>query len=72
MAVPIQSFDVPHLHEVGLRDRFIPEGEEDVVKTTLGMWYQAFDRSLTQEEVLQSHQQLSSRVADLLPVKIIS
>ena len=68
----IESFNVPHLHELGLRDRFIPEGEEGVVKTTLGMWYQAFDRSLTQEEVLQSHQQLASRVADLLPVKIIS
>ncbi|HET7704940.1 MAG TPA: phenylalanine--tRNA ligase subunit beta, partial [Thermoanaerobaculia bacterium] len=67
----IQSFEVPYLHEVGLRDRFTPEGEEDVVKTTLGMWYQAFDRSLTQEEVGQLHKQLTSRVADLLPVKVI-
>ena len=46
----IRGFDVPHLQEVGLRDRFVPEGEE-TIKTTLGMWYQAFDRSLTQEEV---------------------
>lgn len=67
----IQSFEVPYLHEVGLRDRFTPEGEEDVVKTTLGMWYQALDRSLTQEEVGQLHKQLASRVADLLPVKVI-
>ena len=41
----IRSFDVPYLHEVGLRDRFLPEGN-NIVKTTLGMWYQAFDRSL--------------------------
>ena len=68
----IRALDVPFLHELGLRDRFVPEGEEGVVKTTLGMWYQAFDRSLTQEEVGQLHQQLSSRVADLLPVKVIS
>jgi phenylalanyl-tRNA synthetase beta subunit len=68
----IRSLDVPHLHEVGLRDRFVPEGEENTIKTTLGMWYQAFDRSLTQEEVGQLHQQLASRVADLLPVKLVS
>jgi phenylalanyl-tRNA synthetase beta chain len=71
IAETIESFEVPYLHEIGLRDRFSPEGEEDVVKTTLGMWYQAFDRSLTQEEVAQLHKQLASRVADLLPVKVI-
>src|SRR5204862_1879167 len=38
----IRSFEVPHLHEVGLRDRFAPD--PDTIKTTLGMWYQAFDR----------------------------
>jgi phenylalanyl-tRNA synthetase beta subunit len=53
-----------------LRDRFIPEGES-TIKTTLGMWYQAFDRSLTQEEVAQSHQNVASRVAELLPVKVL-
>ena len=67
----IRSLEVPHLHEVGLRDRFVPEGSQEV-KTTLGMWYQAFDRSLTQDEVGQWHQQLATRVADLLPVKVIS
>ncbi len=72
LAETIRSLNVPHLQQVGLRDRFVPEGEENVVKTTLGMWYQAFDRSLTQEEVAQWHQQLAARVAELLPVKVLS
>jgi len=67
----IRSLDVPWLHEVGLRDHFEPEGDENVIKTTLGMWYQAFDRSLTQEEVGVEHQRLASRVAELLPVKLL-
>jgi phenylalanyl-tRNA synthetase beta subunit len=66
----IRSFDVPFLQEVGLRDRFVPEGEE-TIKTTLGMWYQAFDRSLTQEEVSALQQRLASRLADMLPVKLL-
>jgi len=68
----IRSLEVPYLHEVGLRDRFLPEGETNVVKTTLGMWYQAFDRSLTQDEVGQLHQQLAARVAERLPVQLLS
>ncbi|HEY3055094.1 MAG TPA: phenylalanine--tRNA ligase subunit beta [Thermoanaerobaculia bacterium] len=68
----IRSLEVPYLHEVGLRDRFVPDGEQNTIKTTLGMWYQAFDRSLTQDEVGQLHQQLAARVADLLPVKLLS
>jgi len=67
----IHTLDVPWLHEVGLRDRFEPEGEENLIKTTLGMWYQAFDRSLTQDEVGEVHQRLASRVAELLPVKLL-
>jgi len=67
----IRSFDVPHLHEVGLRDRFVPEGADDTIKTTLGMWYQAFDRSLTQEEVAAFQQNLASRLAAALPVKLL-
>src|SRR6185369_16926781 len=67
----IRSLDVPWLHEVGLRDHFEPAGDENVIKTTLGMWYQAFDRSLTQEEVGVEHQRLASRVAELLPVKLL-
>ncbi len=68
----IRSLNVPYLHEVGLRDRFVPDGEANNIKTTLGMWYQAFDRSLTQEEVGRLHQQLAAHVADLLPVKLLS
>ena len=67
----IRSFQVPHLHQIGLRDRFTPD-KSDVVKTTLGMWYQAFDRSLTQEEVSALQQQLASRLAAALPVQIIT
>jgi phenylalanyl-tRNA synthetase beta chain len=65
----IRSLDVPFLHEVGLRDRFTPE--PDTIKTTLGMWYQAFDRSLTQDEVAQIHHNVATRVAELLPVKVL-
>ena len=67
----IRSFDVPYLHEVGLRDRFLPPGN-NIVKTTLGMWYQAFDRSLTQDEVAALQQQLASRLVDTLPVRLVS
>lgn len=67
----IHSFNIEHLHEVGLRDRFTPEGDE-TIKTTLGMWYQALDRSLTQDEVAAAHQQLAARLAATLPVKVIS
>jgi phenylalanyl-tRNA synthetase beta chain len=68
----IRGFDVPFLHEVGLRDRFVPEGDESNIKTTLGMWYQAFDRSLTQEEVGRAHANLAERLGAALPVKVIS
>src|SRR5438270_3963106 len=67
----IRSFDVPFLHEVGLRDRFVPTESDDIIKTTLGMWYQAFDRSLTQDEIAAHHHQLATRLADLLPVKLL-
>lgn len=66
----IRSFEVPYLHDVGLRDRFTPEGD-NIIKTTLGMWYQAFDRSLTQEDVTALQQQLASRLAAMLPVKVL-
>src|SRR3954452_19948281 len=67
----IRSLDVPYLHELGLRDRFVPAESDDVIKTTLGMWYQAFDRSLTQDEIAANHHQLATRLADLLPVKLL-
>ena len=65
----IRSFNVSYLQEVGLRDRYAPDGDE--IKTTLGMWYQAFDRSLTQDEVSALQQQLASRLAGMLPVKLL-
>jgi phenylalanyl-tRNA synthetase beta chain len=65
----IRSFGIEYLHEVGLRDRFAPD--PNTIKTTLGMWYQAFDRSLTQDEVNASQQRLASRLADMLPVKLL-
>ena len=43
-----------------------------MVKTTLGMWYQALDRSLTQEEVAALQQQLAKRLTSTLPVKLVS
>jgi phenylalanyl-tRNA synthetase beta subunit len=67
----IRSFDVPYLHEVGLRDRFVPAESDDIIKTTLGMWYQAFDRSLTQDEIAAHHHQLATRLAAMLPVKLL-
>lgn len=67
----IHEMKVPHLTEVGLWDRFVPEGGDEV-KTALGMWYQAFDRSLTQEEIADAHASVAKRLAELLPVKILS
>jgi phenylalanyl-tRNA synthetase beta chain len=71
IAAAIRSLNVPFLHEFGVRDRFVPETDENTIKTTLGMWYQALDRSLTQEEVAEIHHDLASRVAGLVPVKIL-
>jgi phenylalanyl-tRNA synthetase beta chain len=67
----VRSFEVPYLHEVGLRDRFVPADTDDIIKTTLGMWYQAFDRSLTQDEIAAHHHQLATRLAAMLPVKLL-
>ncbi|HKO55282.1 MAG TPA: phenylalanine--tRNA ligase subunit beta [Thermoanaerobaculia bacterium] len=65
----IRSLDVPNLHEVGLRDRY---PTQDGVKTTLGLWYQSFERSLTQDEVSEAHNRLGERLAALLPVKLLA
>jgi len=67
----IQSFAVPYLHEVGLRDRFVPDETNETIKTTLGMWYQALDRSLTQEEIAGHHQHLATRLTAALPLKVL-
>jgi phenylalanyl-tRNA synthetase beta chain len=69
----IRGLQIPHLHEVGLWDRFTPQdSSEGEVKTALGLWYQADDRSLTQEEVAELNRSLTTRVSELLPVRIIT
>jgi phenylalanyl-tRNA synthetase beta chain len=67
----IRQLNVPYLEDVGLWDRFVPDSvDADEVKTTLAMWYQAFDRSLTQDEVSELHRALGAKVGELLPVRI--
>ena len=69
----IRGMNLPHLTEVGLWDRFVPQDtSEGEVKTALGLWYQADDRSLTQEEVANIHRTLTERVSTMLPVKVIT
>ncbi|HUO84315.1 MAG TPA: hypothetical protein VM534_04295, partial [Thermoanaerobaculia bacterium] len=65
----VERADVPWLKEVGLWDRYTPEGS-DQIKTTLAMWYQALDRSLTQEEVADTHQRLTRILTEALPVRV--
>jgi len=71
MAAKIRELDVPYLRRVGIWDRFVPAKDAEEVKTTLGMWYQANDRSLTQDEVAAIHDELAGNVKRLLPVKIV-
>ncbi|MDX1582389.1 MAG: phenylalanine--tRNA ligase subunit beta, partial [Thermoanaerobaculia bacterium] len=65
----IESLEVANLREVGLWDRFQPK-ESDRIKTTLAMWYQADERSLTQEEVTEEHEKLSKEIIERLPVEL--
>lgn len=67
----IRSFDLPDLQDVGLWDRFHQTGSPDV-KTAIGLWYQADDRSLTQEEVAAVHRELSERIVKTLDVRLIT
>ncbi|MGH9458312.1 MAG: phenylalanine--tRNA ligase subunit beta, partial [Thermoanaerobaculia bacterium] len=62
----IRALDVPHLEQIGLWDRFVPPGGSEV-KTALGMVYQAYDRSLTQEEIAEAHAGVGRRLSELLP-----
>jgi phenylalanyl-tRNA synthetase beta subunit len=66
----IRGLDLPYLREVGLWDRFVPPGGDEV-KTALGMWYQAADRSLTQDEVAAMHASIARRIEGMLPVRIV-
>ncbi|MEL7059912.1 MAG: phenylalanine--tRNA ligase subunit beta [Acidobacteriota bacterium] len=63
IAREIDAADVPHLVSFELRDRYrgdgVPAGS---VATTIGFRYAAEDRSLTQDEVNDAHQALSSRL----------
>ena len=68
----IRAMEIPYLREIGVWDRFVPEASDGEVKTALGLWYQATDRSLSQEDVAAAHEKLASGVADKLPVRLIS
>ena len=66
----IESLGTSHLREIGLWDRFQPE-DSDRIKTTLAMWYQSDDRSLTQDEVAEEHETLKKKVGENLPVEVV-
>jgi phenylalanyl-tRNA synthetase beta subunit len=67
----IRSFDVPYLHEVGLRDRFVPDGSS-VVKTTLGMWYQASRPIADSGGSFRAAAESRVAIDRALPVKLVS
>ncbi len=68
----IRALEIPYLQEIGVWDRFVPETSAGEVKTALGLWYQATDRSLSQEDVAAVHSDLVKRVAERLPVRMIT
>jgi phenylalanyl-tRNA synthetase beta subunit len=68
----VRAMEIPQLREVGVWDRFVPEKGEGEVKTALGLWYQMFDRSLTQEEVAEVHARLVEKLVAALPVRLIT
>lgn len=68
----IRSMEIPYLQEVGVWDRFVPEKSQGEVKTAVGLWYQAFDKSLSQEDVADAHEKLAKGVAERLPVRLIT
>ncbi|HUP66277.1 MAG TPA: phenylalanine--tRNA ligase subunit beta [Thermoanaerobaculia bacterium] len=70
MVETIRAMNIPHLEQIGLWDRFVPPGGDEI-KTALGMWYQAHDRSLTQEEVSEMHAEVSRRLGESLPVRVL-
>ena len=69
---PLLHQAASQLREVGVWDRFVPEKGEGEVKTALGLWYQAFDRSLTQDEVNEIHNRLVEKLVATLPVRVIT
>lgn len=65
----IRGMEVPHLRDIGLWDRFVQPGSDEV-KTAIGLWYQADDRSLTQEEVASANQAMAEKLTKRLGVRL--
>ena len=65
----IRALNVPHLREIGLWDRFAQPGSSEI-KTAIGLWFQADDRSLTQEEVANESQILAETLTRDLGVRL--
>ncbi len=68
----IRAMEIAQLRDVGVWDRFVPEKGDGEVKTALGLWYQVFDSSLTQDEVSEIHAQLVAKLLAALPVRLIT
>lgn len=66
----IERMQIPNLRRVGLWDRFVAPGSNEV-KTAVGLFYQSDERSLTQEEVLEANNRLARVLSQTLPVKLI-
>ena len=65
LAAAIEQAAVADLVESGLKDRYEGEGvPEGAVNTTIFFRYNATERSLTQEEVNERHQQLVGELED--------
>lgn len=64
----IRAQAVDLLQESVLVDRFLPEGQQEA-RLTLRLTYRHNERSLTNEEVDQTHQGLCDRLTALLPVR---
>lgn len=66
----VRKIEIPDLRDVGLWDRFVAPGSTEV-KTAIGLWYQSDERSLTQDEVTQSHTTLAEGLSRRLGVRIL-
>lgn len=64
----IQTEKIDLLQETILVDRFLPAGQHEA-RLTLRLTYRHPERSLTNEEVDQTHQGLCTRLATLLPLR---
>lgn len=64
----VRNENIHLLQETILVDRFLP-AEQPEARLTLRLTYRHGDRSLTNEEVDQTHQELCARLTTLLPVR---